>query len=119
MFHWVDYVVFVTAIIISLAIGIYHAGCSCLNKKKQTTVSEYLVGGRNLRPFPVGVSMTVSYISSIAVLGSSSEIHYYGVTFAFYLVGICFGALAAIVSAIPLFHPLQLTSITQVNHISL
>lgn len=114
-FAWLDYLIFVTTIVGSLAIGVYHA---VRKRKDDNTVSDYLVASRKLHPFPVAVSLTVSYISSIAVLGNSSEMHYYGATYAFYIVGHTFGIVLGLVTGVPLFHSLKLTSINEVRTFS-
>ena len=44
-FHWLDYVVFVLTIVVSLGIGVYFA----LSGDRQKTTGEYLTGNRQLK----------------------------------------------------------------------
>lgn len=57
-FEIVDYVVFASMLILSALTGIYF-GCRgryCKSELTQT-LSEYLTGNRNLKPFPVALSL--------------------------------------------------------------
>lgn len=51
-FSWVDYVVFVFMLAISAVVGVYWGFM-----KKQTTQSDYLLGGRNMKVVPVAMSL--------------------------------------------------------------
>lgn len=52
VFSWVDYVVFVFMLAISAVVGVYWGFM-----KKQTTQSDYLLGGRNMKVVPVSMSL--------------------------------------------------------------
>ncbi|CAB3240360.1 unnamed protein product [Arctia plantaginis] len=51
-FSWIDYVVFVFMLAISAVVGVYWGFM-----KKQTTQSDYLLGGRNMKVIPVSMSL--------------------------------------------------------------
>jgi Na+/proline symporter len=51
-FNWAEYLVFGGMLLVSVLIGIYF-GCV----KGQHTVSEYLLGSRKMRLFPVAMSL--------------------------------------------------------------
>ena len=110
-FHVLDYVVFGLMLMISAAIGIYH-GCT---GGKQRTTSEYLLGNRSMKTFPIAISLLASYLSAITLLGVPSEIFTYGAQYSVLLLSY-FGltATAAIIFA-PIFHRLQLTSAHEVS----
>jgi sodium-coupled monocarboxylate transporter 8/12 len=55
MFQWYDYLIFLAMLLISAAIGVYY-GCF---GTKQATPSEYLMGNRKMRKFPIAVSVAV------------------------------------------------------------
>lgn len=74
-FSIVDYVVFSIMLMISALIGIWY-GCGPGGKQK--TTSEYLLANRKMRHFPVAISLLVSYLSAITLLGVPSEIYTYG-----------------------------------------
>lgn len=110
-FTWADYVVFLSTIGLSLGIGIFYA----VSGGKQRTTKEYLMADRSLSVIPVSLSMSVSYLSSIAILGNSSEMHYYGATYMFYAVGVAAGLLLGALFAVPVFYPLHPTSVNEVR----
>ena len=76
-FHWLDYVVFIGMLSISSVIGIYHA----FKGGKQKTRQEYLLGDRKLAIFPVFVSVLVSYMSALSILGLPSEVYHHGIQY--------------------------------------
>lgn len=57
-FEIVDYVVFASMLVLSALTGIYF-GCRGKYCKSEITqsLSEYLTGNRNLKPFPVALSL--------------------------------------------------------------
>ncbi|XKL67589.1 hypothetical protein PGB90_003080 [Kerria lacca] len=72
-----DYIVFISALIISGGIGIY----SRFSGGRQKTNEEYLLGGKNQKVFPVAVSLVASFASSISILGYTSEVYRFGTHF--------------------------------------
>ena len=110
MFLWPDYAVFGATIMVSLAIGVFYA---LQARRRLQTTEDFFIP--QMRVVPVSLSMSVSFLSSIAILGNSAELHYYGATYMFYLVGTSLGIIWAAFGAVPIFHPLKLTSINQVG----
>ena len=109
-FHPADYVVFGLMLLISAGIGIYH-GCT---GGKQRTTSEYLLGDRSMKTMPISISLLVSFLSAITLLGVPSEIFTYGAEYMVVLFSyILLIAIAAIIFA-PIFHGLRLTSVHEV-----
>ena len=111
-FKWYDYLIFVATLIISLGIGVY----SALSGGGQKTTKEYLMANRSLGTLPVALSMFMSYVSAILVLGNTAEMYQYGVQqwlamfgsgIAFFLSGLIF---------VPLFFPLKVTSSFEVGN---
>ncbi|XP_033746633.1 sodium-coupled monocarboxylate transporter 1-like [Pecten maximus] len=102
-----DYVVFVSILLISIGIGVYQACC----KPKQDTIKQYILADRKLNILPVAMSMTVSFQSSIMLLGNPAEMYVYGVPFMWQAIGLVLSNLFALCSIIPLIHPLKITSV--------
>ena len=67
-FHVVDHVVFIVTLVLSLGIGIYYA-IKDRHKKQENRTSHFLVGGRKMALLPVSISLFVSWMSSISLLG--------------------------------------------------
>lgn len=108
IFKIADYVIFIAVILGSLSIGAYYA---CANK----TTDEYFLGSRKLRILPVGVSLLVTYLSAITILGKPAEMFYFGVEYWFFSIGFTIGACITCVTFIPLLHPLKIISVNEVS----
>ena len=66
---------------ISAAIGVYFAW---IDRKKGT--DEYMMGGGNVGPLPIGCSLAVTFFSAVTVLGTPGEYYLYGTMFTYFLV---------------------------------
>lgn len=106
----VDYVIFTMMLVVCGAIGIYHA----IRSKQQQTTSNYLLADHSMNKFPIAVSLLVSFLSAVAILGIPSEVYTYGLSYI--LVSIAFTILL-IISAflyVPVFYKLKITSTNEV-----
>ena len=110
-FPWYEYVIFVVTLLITLGIGIFNALAG--NKKK--TANEYMMANRQLGILPVALSMFMSYISAITVLGNTAEMYTYGVQLWFFTVGNCISFVLSALLFVPLFYPLKITSSFEVR----
>ena len=108
-FSIVDYCVFGATMLISSFIGIYFAYGG-----KQSNTKEYLMAGRDMHWFPVFVSLLVSYLSAITLLGVPSEIYTYGLQY----IVLCFSYFilvgAGALIFLPIFYRLQVVSSNEV-----
>ena len=64
-FAWQDYLVFATSLALTIGIGLYY-GC---RKNRKDTLSEYVMGNHGLWIIPVGLSLLMTYQSTITVIG--------------------------------------------------
>ena len=112
-FMWYDYVLFTLTLVVALGIGVW----SALAGDRQSSTQSYLMGNRALGTIPVAMSMFMSYISAILVLGNTAEMYLHGISqwlamfgssFAYFLSGLIF---------VPLFFPLNITSSFEVSFI--
>ena len=60
-----DYVVFTTVLMISAAIGLYHA---CTGGRQKST-QEFLMANRSMSALPVALSVLASFFSASTLLG--------------------------------------------------
>lgn len=105
-----DYVVFSVVLAFSAAIGVFYA---CTGGK-QKTATEFLMANRQMGIIPVSLSLLASFMSAITILGTSSELYFYGTQYwllalSYLLVMIVAGHLF-----LPIFYRLQLTSAYEV-----
>ena len=111
-FSVVDYVVFSIMLLISALIGVWY-GCGPGGKQK--TTAEYLLANRKMRHFPVAISLLVSYLSAITLLGVPSEIYTYGAQYYVLIVSyfiIC-GTVATVF--VPMFRRVNITCANEVS----
>lgn len=64
-FSTADYAIFILMLVASLAIGVF----SGVKNRNKMTTQEYLLGGRNMSPYPVALSLLGGWISAISILG--------------------------------------------------
>ncbi|XP_037384247.1 sodium-dependent multivitamin transporter [Talpa occidentalis] len=105
-FSVVDYVVFVLLLVLSLAIGLYHA-CRGWG---QHTVGQLLMADRKMGCLPVALSLLATFQSAVAILGVPSEIYLYGTQYWFLGCSYFLGLLIPAHIFIPIFYRLHLTS---------
>ncbi|KAK9502655.1 hypothetical protein O3M35_011381 [Rhynocoris fuscipes] len=106
-FDYVEYIVFVASLTLSALIGCYFG----FIKGGQNTVSGYLLGGKKMTAFPVGMSLISSYISGITLLGVPTEIYTYGTQFLTSIIPYGIVALLITYLVLPVFFKLQLISL--------
>lgn len=105
-FHYADYIVFGFFMGASMGVGIYFS----LSGGKQKTTNEYIMGNRQMRTLPTAISLGMSFMSAITIIGQPAEMFINGFMFAFTAVSGSIGFLGAAFLLINLLHPLQLTS---------
>ena len=109
-FHWADYLVFALTLIISLGVGLY------TGTRGQKTTDEYLTGSKKLYMFPVALSMFMSVISGIMILGNSAEMYFYGTQMWLDCLGkATFYSISATLF-VPLMYRMKLTSVFEVSN---
>uniref|UniRef100_A0A667WJT9 Solute carrier family 5 member 8, like n=1 Tax=Myripristis murdjan TaxID=586833 RepID=A0A667WJT9_9TELE len=101
-----DYVVFAGTILGAAGIGLFQA----IRDRKETSSSEFLLGGRQMTAVPVAMSLTASFMSGITVIGTPAEAYRYGA--AFWLFGFSYAIMSTITAEVfvPLFYRLGITS---------
>lgn len=100
-----DYALFILMLVLCGGIGIYFGFVN-----KSSGEAEYLVGGRNMKTFPVSLSLIASFISGISLLGTPTEIYVHGVTYLFVGGGVVLMGIVMTTVYLPVFHDLKLTS---------
>ncbi|CAH1117769.1 unnamed protein product [Phaedon cochleariae] len=110
-FEIVDYVVFSSMLLLSALTGLYY-GCRSKYCKSESgqTLSEYLTGNRNLKPFPVALSLIASYVSGVTILGTPSDIYLFGTQYWLIVISIWLSGLVVSTVYLPVFLKLQVHS---------
>ncbi|XP_045700407.1 sodium-dependent multivitamin transporter [Phyllostomus hastatus] len=105
-FSLVDYVVFILLLVLSLAIGLYHA---CRGWGRHT-IGQLQMANRKMSCLPVALSLLATFQSAVAILGVPSEIYHYGTQYWFLGCSYVLGLLIPAHVFIPVFYRLHLTS---------
>ena len=93
-----------------MAIGVFYA-----IKEKHKTTEQYLMADRSLQIVPASVSLMISYLSAVTLLGDSTEAYFYGITFSLYIFSTWIAVIIVAELFVPLFHPLRVTSLEDVS----
>lgn len=110
-FDIADYAVFSSMLLLSALTGLYF-GCRgkyCKSEASQT-LNEYLTGNKNLKPFPVALSLIASYVSGVTILGTPSEIYLFGTQYWLIVIAIWLSGLVVATVYLPVFLKLQVSS---------
>ena len=110
---WLDFLIISLMLIVSLAIGIYHA-CS---RGKQRTTSEYLLGNRAMSIIPVTISLMVTKSSPLTLLRYPAEVYAHGSQWFEATAGCIVGSIGALYLFLPVLYPLKLTSVNEVINV--
>ncbi|XP_019882565.2 sodium-coupled monocarboxylate transporter 1-like isoform X1 [Camponotus floridanus] len=104
-FGTLDYIMFAIMLVACGIVGIYFGFI-----KKSSGEDEYLVGGRNMKTFPVSLSLIASFISGISLLGAPTEVYVHGTSFLFITCAVIIVGFVMSIVFLPVFHDLKLTS---------
>ncbi|GFS24380.1 sodium-coupled monocarboxylate transporter 2 [Elysia marginata] len=105
-FGVVDYVLFIMTLVISAGIGVFYA----IMDRNKNTPKEFLLGGRNMNVFPVALSLMVTFMSALTLLGNPAEIYNYHTMFWWLVVAFLIAMTFAALIFIPFFYRLGVTS---------
>lgn len=113
-FHWVDYLVFASFLVLSALIGVFIG----IRDRHKMTSKNFLTGGGNNHWILVALSMQASFLSAIFILSIPVEI-YVGGTMYYYL------AAAYVVSIpfsgyfyMPIFYKMNILTAYEVNTVA-
>ncbi|XP_076458281.1 sodium-coupled monocarboxylate transporter 1-like [Babylonia areolata] len=105
-FGTVDYVMFVLTLLVSAGIGVFYA----IYDRKRNTTKDFLLGGKSMNVFPVAMSLSVTFMSALTLLGNPAEMYNYNTMFWWLIIAFCFAITGAAYLFIPFFYNLQVTS---------
>ncbi|XP_046581743.1 sodium-coupled monocarboxylate transporter 1-like [Haliotis rubra] len=101
-----DYVVFALMLVLSAAIGVYYA----IKSRNQNSTKEFLLASGEMSVLPVAMSLLLSFMSAIFILGFPAEMYTAGTQFYMQVVGNMLGCVMAVLLFVPMLYPLKLTS---------
>ncbi|XP_001599548.1 sodium-coupled monocarboxylate transporter 2 [Nasonia vitripennis] len=104
-FHWIDWLIFALMLMMSAGAGLWH-----YRKHRNANTDEYLLGGKDLKLFPVSASLVASFISGITILGTPSEIYNFGTQYWITIISLVFSGIVVANVYLPVFTTLKLHS---------
>uniref|UniRef100_A0A182JH69 Sodium/solute symporter n=1 Tax=Anopheles atroparvus TaxID=41427 RepID=A0A182JH69_ANOAO len=107
LFSVVDYVIFCSMLGLSALIGVYYGFFA---KQKQNNTAEYLLGSKQMKVFPVAMSMTATHISAVTMLGVPAEMYKYGTQYWACSISGLIVTIFMVYVFLPVFHELQTLS---------
>nr|XP_014102086.1 putative sodium-dependent multivitamin transporter [Bactrocera oleae]XP_036230710.1 putative sodium-dependent multivitamin transporter [Bactrocera oleae] len=102
-----DFAVLIVILAISAMIGIYYR----YTGGKQKTIKEYLLADQSMTTFPVAVSLMASFMSSITLLGVSSESYQFGTMFCIINLSYIISTPIAAYLFLPVFYRMRTMSV--------
>ncbi|XP_046353961.2 sodium-coupled monocarboxylate transporter 2-like [Haliotis rufescens] len=105
--HWEDYLVFGCTLLIPACVGFYHA----VTDRKKNSPSDFLVGSRQMGTVPVALSVTVTFLSALTLLGMPAEVYNHDTMFWWLAVGMIIAVAGAAHLFIPFLYRLGVTSV--------
>lgn len=83
LFTSFDYGLFGLMLLLSAAIGIYFGFFA---KNKQNNTTEYLLGGKKMKFFPIAASLIASHINGFTMLAVPAEVYAHGSEYSLCLI---------------------------------
>ncbi|CAF1259755.1 unnamed protein product [Adineta steineri] len=103
----IDYVVLVLLLLLSAVVGIIF-GCV---KSKKISTKEYFLADGEMRVFPTALSIMVSFLSAITILGTPSEVYMSGTMFWYQAAAWSIASMVTAFIFMPKFREMNFTSI--------
>ncbi|GFO41895.1 sodium-coupled monocarboxylate transporter 1 [Plakobranchus ocellatus] len=110
----VDYSIFISTMIVSIAIGVRRAFKSNFHLE----LDDYLLAGRSMTALPVSLSLSASFLTAIGIIGIPDEIYYHGTTLVWVLLSNIMYIFISVNVFVPAFYMLGITSIYEVRRSS-
>ncbi|CAF1354557.1 unnamed protein product [Adineta ricciae] len=102
----IDYVILVILLLLSSVIGIIFG----FFKSKKSSAKEFLLADGNMAVFPTALSISVSFLSAITLLGTPSEVYLFGTMYLYQAISITVASIVAALVFMPKFREMNFTS---------
>lgn len=123
-----DYVMFGGMLIASAVTGIYfgYFKRKKVNEEDKTenvafgskSLTDYLLGSRELTVFPVAMSLIASFVSGVTILGNPTEVYNYGILYEVIVIPIAVNTFIVTFVFLPVFFELKVPSTYEVRSLN-
>ena len=104
-FQWQDFVVFGCVLALSAVIGIVFGF-----RDRHKSSKEYMMGGGNVAPIPVAMSLATTFFSAITILSTPVEYYNYGTMYTWFILTNGLAIVLAVEVFAPMYKHFGLTS---------
>ncbi|XP_071105136.1 sodium-coupled monocarboxylate transporter 2-like [Haliotis cracherodii] len=111
-FGLADYGVTSAMLVVSAAVGIFYV----IKDRHRGTMTEYVLGGRHMHYIPVSMSLMVTFISALSLLGAPVEVYRSNTMMIWLPVAAVAGVLVAGRIFIPFFYQLNINNVFKMVH---
>ncbi|CAF3850445.1 unnamed protein product [Rotaria magnacalcarata] len=111
----VDYVLLVLLLLSSAAIGILFG----FFKSKKNSAKEFLLANGSMGLFPTALSIMVSFLSAITLLGTPSEIYMHGTMYGYQTISWIIASIVAALVFMPKFREMGFTSVYELIYMAI
>ena len=105
-FQWQDFVVFGCVLALSALIGIVFAF-----RDRHKSSKEYMMGGGNVAPIPVAMSLATTFFSALTILSTPVEYYNYGTMHRWFILADGLSVVMAVEIFAPMYKQFELTSL--------
>ncbi|XP_078483824.1 LOW QUALITY PROTEIN: sodium-coupled monocarboxylate transporter 1-like [Ciona intestinalis] len=106
-FGTVDLIVFSASLLLTFLVGGYYA----YKARRDDSVANYYFGNRKIPPIPLELSLAVTYISALTIIGVPTETYTYGMVNIWHVFATIIPSIFVCIYFIPLYYRLQLSTI--------
>ncbi|XP_046554577.1 sodium-coupled monocarboxylate transporter 2-like [Haliotis rubra] len=104
-----DYTITVAMLVSSAAIGVFYV----IKDRHHNNVNEYLLGGRRMHYIPVSMSLLVTYLSALSLLGAPVEVYRTNTMLFWFGISVAIGCAVVGRVFLPFFYQLGITNVFQ------
>ncbi|XP_067671676.1 sodium-coupled monocarboxylate transporter 2-like [Haliotis asinina] len=104
-----DYTITVSMLVASAAIGVFYV----IKDRHHSNVNEYLLGGRRMHYIPVSMSLLVTYLSALSLLGAPVEVYRNNTMLFWFGISVAVGCAVVGRIFLPFFYQLGITNVFQ------
>ena len=107
----VDWTIVSALLIVSMCIGAYYAW----KDRAERGTEEFFMGGRQMKIFPVSLSLMATFINSSIIIGWPLDVYFRGTQVYLCVIAIVLASVVAAEIFVPLFYNLKMNSINEVS----
>lgn len=105
-----DYILTAAIVVCSAAIGVFYA----IKDRHHSNMKEYHLGGRRMHYLPVSMSLMVTYLSALSLLGAPVEVYRSSTMVIWFGAAVAIGCVMAARVFVPFFYQLGISNVFQV-----